>query len=529
MPRFSLSSSHGASFLSHRILPFLALLLCVIAIVALRGLTFDEPLERDHAIYAVAAHEMLAGRPLYSDIWDIKPPAIYLTYALAELALGYGHTAIFLLGVGAATATLFGIYSVVKAFSGDSLAALWAAFFWVLVSSDMKLQANQPNTEVFINLFLVGGLAFLAHAYRTTAPNRCQRLLWSAGCCWAMAVWFKQVAFLVPLFFAIRVWWRPPHTLNKPPTSARTRFFSAAGLWMPSVTLWALTFAYFCATDRYSVFIFTLVDYGRQYAREGASIMFTGVSLWRRMLPQELFFLLPLLLLLMMGLRARQPLPRVWGALLLYFLAVQGAIALPGQYLTHYYQLWLPVAVIGGGLGWAQWRKEATPRAAAKKATVVTLAPGVAALVLLATQWSNWNLPLAEFSHQKYDNDYFALLPDTSRALDKMLLPRETFYQMGYDAGLYFQTRRRPPVGVLSLGSPYLTPLPTWFQNRIIADLEREKPELAVVDSAFPRTPVTRYLQEHYAMLPLRAGPPQLLFMARRDGALMRRLAARTR
>ena len=38
---------------------------------------------------------------------------------------------------------------------------LWAAAFWALISGDMYLQANQPNTEVFQNLCLVWAFALL--------------------------------------------------------------------------------------------------------------------------------------------------------------------------------------------------------------------------------------------------------------------------------------------------------------------------------------------------------------------------------
>jgi hypothetical protein len=32
---------------------------------------------------------MLAGRHLYSDLWDHKPPAIHITFAAGELVAGY--------------------------------------------------------------------------------------------------------------------------------------------------------------------------------------------------------------------------------------------------------------------------------------------------------------------------------------------------------------------------------------------------------------------------------------------------------
>ena len=93
-----------------RLLPPLVLLgLCILIIVA-RLHTYDEPLERDITTYAVIAHEMAQGRDLYSDLWDHKPPAVHATYLMAEMLVGYGETAICLLGVSAAIITLFGVY-----------------------------------------------------------------------------------------------------------------------------------------------------------------------------------------------------------------------------------------------------------------------------------------------------------------------------------------------------------------------------------------------------------------------------------
>ena len=511
-------------------LVFFALFLCVICLGLTRALTFNEPLERDQCIYAVAAHEMLAGRPLYSDIWDIKPPAVYLTYAAAEIVAGYGRWQIYLLGMGAATATLLAVYSLIHTLSGNRLAALWTAFFWVLVCSDMGLQANQPNTEVFINAFLVSGLALAARAYRTPNSARCGAWLLGASCLWAVATFFKQVAFLVTLFLALGAGWQPPRAFAASQSRTRRGFFAVCGLVLPSLILWVAVYAYFWATGRNAILHFTLVEYGMVYAREGARVIIAATSFWRRLVPMELFFLWPLVLLWMMGLRATpagQSLPRFWGALLLYALAVQGAVALPGQYLPHYYQLWLPVVVVGAGLGLSQWHFHAKSIPAQR---AVNGSAAAAVALLFATQWPHWNLPMAEYSRQKYDgNDYFVRLPQTARYLDAQLQPGETFYQMGYDAGLYFDTRRRPPVGVLSLGSPHLPSLPLWFQRRIIAQLEREKPEMAVVDSAFPATPVTRYLQKNYVVLPEKVGPEQLILMARRGGALLRRRASLAR
>ncbi len=64
----------------------LALLALTVALLRLR--TYDEPVNRDPATYAVAAREYAGGRELYTDIWDLKPPAVFWTYALVRRAAG---------------------------------------------------------------------------------------------------------------------------------------------------------------------------------------------------------------------------------------------------------------------------------------------------------------------------------------------------------------------------------------------------------------------------------------------------------
>src|ERR1700720_2572279 len=114
----------------NKTLPVAALLGLCALIFFLRLHTYEEPLERDVAIYAVIAHEMLGGKALYSDLWDHKPPAIYVTYAAAELIAGYGRDSIFLLNVAAAIATLLACYLAGSASGRGPVGGLVAAALW---------------------------------------------------------------------------------------------------------------------------------------------------------------------------------------------------------------------------------------------------------------------------------------------------------------------------------------------------------------------------------------------------------------
>ena len=59
--------------------PWLALALALAAARSLPNLSY--PLGRDQATYAVVGRGLLRGARLYRDIWDVKPPAIFWTYA----------------------------------------------------------------------------------------------------------------------------------------------------------------------------------------------------------------------------------------------------------------------------------------------------------------------------------------------------------------------------------------------------------------------------------------------------------------
>src|SRR5437868_15285699 len=130
--------------------------------------TYREPLERDLTTYAVIAHEMLAGKALYRELWDHKAPAIHVTYAAAELIAGYGRNSIFLMNITAALATLAACYLAGSAAGGGKLGGLTAAAIWCVTSGDLILEANQPNTEVFLNALLTGVFAVLV---RTQKPR----------------------------------------------------------------------------------------------------------------------------------------------------------------------------------------------------------------------------------------------------------------------------------------------------------------------------------------------------------------------
>src|SRR3954470_12706298 len=67
----------------------LALLCAAIAVGRLRFIR-DLP-DWDVATYALIGNEMAHGERLYADVWDMKPPGIFASFALAEWMTGGSH------------------------------------------------------------------------------------------------------------------------------------------------------------------------------------------------------------------------------------------------------------------------------------------------------------------------------------------------------------------------------------------------------------------------------------------------------
>src|SRR5437588_1283861 len=181
-------------------LPIAALVGLCGVIFLLRLHTYDEPLERDLTTYAVIAHEMLNGKNLYTDLWDHKPPATHVTYAAAEMIAGYGRDSIFLMNIVAAIATLFVCCWAGSSVGGGRIAGCFAAAFWAFTSGNLALEGNQPNTEVFMNVFLAAGFAVLIRAEK---KNVGARGAFITGVLFAVASLYKQVVVVQPALLAI--------------------------------------------------------------------------------------------------------------------------------------------------------------------------------------------------------------------------------------------------------------------------------------------------------------------------------------
>ena len=497
----------------NKTLPVAALLGLCALIFFLRLHTYEEPLERDVTIYAVIAHEMLDGRALYSDLWDHKPPAIYVTYAAAELIAGYGRDSIFLMNVTAAVATLLACYFAGSAAGGGRIGGFVAAALWALASGDLALQGNQPNTELFLNAFLATGFAVFVRKEKNGLGLRGAVV---AGALFAVASLYKQVAVVQAGLLAFA------YFASSPAGSRKRALAEMAILAAIGVAGWALVISYFVAKGHGDAFREVVFTYNHYYSGgiwENLSQMLSRprVSLDVLVVTVSMAALsvIGMVLGLVFGPR------RQWILFIALCIATHISVLLPGRPFPHYYQLWLPPLAIGGG--WAV--------ALLKRILPVSLShlsygvAGVACAILIALELPYYRLPAAGWSAQKYGT-IFLETDKLAYKIDSLLSPSETFYEWGAESGLYFTSGRRPPSGVIFAYPMLDGPLAAKLSQRLLCDLERNRPDLIVVDGLTlantPRgNPVLKWFEENYrpfsktGMFSVRIAHPPLVILAK--------------
>lgn len=454
----------------NRLLPIAALAGLGALIFFLRLHTYEEPLERDITTYAVIAHEMTAGKALYSDLWDHKPPAIHVTYAAAELVAGYGRDSIFLMNILAAVATMLGCYFTASAGGGGRTGGFIAAALWALASGDLALEGNQPNTEVFLNAFLTAAFAIVVRAKDGNLGLRNALLV---GLLFAAASLYKQVVVVQAALVALAY-------LASAATGARKKaLFDVATIGLVGVAAWGLTFTYFAARGHASAFYEAVFVYNRWYSGELLANL-GQITSWPDVSPEVLAVILSIGTLatvgLILGLAAGPRRP--WVLLFTFVIATHVAVLLPGRFFPHYYQLWLPPLAIG-----AAWAVTLLKRVLPMRVSWLSYGvAGAACCVLVMLEAPYYQIPAESWSAQKYGT-IFLETDNLANKIDRLLPAGATFYEWGNESGLYFASGRQPPSGIVFAYPMLAGPLAAKLSRRLLSDLEKGQPDLIVADA----------------------------------------------
>lgn len=487
-----------------------ALLFLALLILISRLSTFNEAFERDIMQYMVMADGVLQGRPLYADLLEFRPPAVFWTYALFAKIFSVNPLAIFMMGLTCAWLTLWCCYVAGYHIAGRR-GGLLAAAVWTVIGGDLLLQANQPNTEVFINVGLVGAFALLAGAN----PDRKQtgRFI-TIGLLYCLASLFKQISLAVtgPVLatYVVLAPWIASSTegsLQKTPWTTHVNALKQT-LWSALIVIlgWGLVIGYFYWQGHLTAFKEALIDYGRGYAGDILG------NVWRFLINPLIYapkgdstFYIPLtwlLTVLAVGYFWRN---RDWrlGLWLAYFIGSLIAVALPGRFFYHYFQLLLPpLAIAAGCLLGQSWL------AKRKLAVGLLLA---ALLPVVGIRFYQQTLPVEYVPYYKYGMGHGPEAVESQQIgiwISQNIDQKTTVYQWGGEPGIYFWSKRSAPIGIMGVPGLFMGNPPDDLVKRdtelVLQKLKDLQPGLIIANKRMlsEEHPIVQWMVKNYVTMP---------------------------
>ncbi|HJT24770.1 MAG TPA: hypothetical protein VJ873_09350, partial [bacterium] len=183
-----------------------------------------------------------------------------------------------------------------------------------------------------------------------------------------------------------------------------------------------------------------------------------------------------------------------------FLVAVELEVLAPGRFFAHYNQLLLPPLILGAAWG-------VTSLGGLIESKHWKCLPGALLLAFLVFHEAPfYRLSPEEWANRKYaDGPLFLQSYQLGREMNIWLKPDESFYEWGNETELYFAARRSPPSGVFYSYPLLNNPLAGDLAGRAVADLEKARPELVVLnmnyyvsEDLFRRHPLLRWIQQNY-------------------------------
>jgi hypothetical protein len=189
------------------------------------------------------------------------------------------------------------------------------------------------------------------------------------------------------------------------------------------------------------------------------------------------------------------------------------AIALPGRFYPHYFQLWLPPLIVGSS--WAIGHFAVSEKLQLRLASFA--AGVILTVILIFNQISPYQSALAK-DWTPFINPPLIAGEETARQINNLLTEDETFLVWGNTPNLYFLSGRKPPTAILFQQHLNESPVSELLINRVKADVARARPELLIVESGKPSAP--DWIARYYEPIPIYQNKNTYAFYMRRGGRL---------
>ena len=176
---------HGKPIYNHKKAWFLVIV--VFLFILLRIPSLVEPhWYKDEGIYQVVGREIAGGKMLYKDIWDNKPPLLYLIYAVFDGNLFSVKLASLFSGL----LSLLAFYALTGKLFAKNLSRNIATLFYGFLFATPLLEGNIANAENFMLLPII----LAGYLVLNFSENKKNKYLIFAGVFLSIAFIIKVVA-----------------------------------------------------------------------------------------------------------------------------------------------------------------------------------------------------------------------------------------------------------------------------------------------------------------------------------------------
>ena len=464
-------------------------------IIRLPGIV--EPIGPDQGVYATIGWGLQRGLALYRDLWEQKPPAIYLTYRAAFDLFGDRMSAIFWIDFLAAAVTVAVIFDLGRRLAGLRFGSVAAAVvaFGTLPAARYTLGGflERSVTETFVI-----PLAAVAMWTAVVAITRSRDgWLFLGGLCVGAAATFKQTALIYWPAMIVWTWW-----VSDLRRARRATLYSGLGV----VVVPAMAFAWLWQRGVLEDAWIALVRYNVAYLAVGGhgfgyTVDRVAHEVWRRMKTDEIWAAGSISAAAAVVIIARRKTePATWiPALGLVWLAAAG-IALvangPRVFATYFMPPLIPMCLM---FAWVLDRTLFASGGVRKVAgagmlvfTAVMLArSGALGRAFDATCWDAANL-LGKIDRNQYLERYQSRWTQAYSAADNERLadyirdrtpPGEPIFVFGMSAGTYFLSGHPPAVKFLWAYPPVSNMIdrPDFRVETLAANLARVAPRYIVL------------------------------------------------
>lgn len=429
------------------------------------------PFERDEGVYATIAQGVLNGQVPYRDLFDNKPPLVYLWYAFSFTLFGESVFAPRIVAAIFLSLTTLALFNQARMVLPMPAARLAAGLF--AISTGLPWVALHANTEAYMLLPLVSSLMFF------TIGMKDGQLRWFviAGMLAGLAMATKQVAMwnLLALAMVSLIWHARTIESQLRALAPTAALFAGCLLSLAAVALpFTLTGSLddlIYANLSYNWLYINFLSYAERLANFGYGLLFFSavaapfavgalaglVVIWRRRSAATDY------------------------VLILWAVASAIGVASGGRFFPHYFLQLMPSAAVLTGVVIYDRFVNGNDRVLSRPAWMIALfliivSVGTTTVLYLAPQQAEQQV-VSSVYHQK---EWEASSQELGEYIKARTGPEDPIFNYGRESQLYFYADRPPAIRNFY---DWALEYDDTLLARVIADLEVARP-IYFIDSA---------------------------------------------